>query len=423
MTESFAQSPAAQSPATQSPATPSSTARQQSDGRNPTVRNVAVLAACMALTMSCLSLLMTVSAVVGDMLAADPNLATFPLALQFLAVLCSTIPASFFMQRFGRRAGFTLGACFGVLGSLISAAAVWYGSFFLLCAGSALLGIMAVHGGFYRFAAADTASPSFRPKAISLVMAGGVGAAILGPELAKHTRDLFEPLMFFGGYLAIAVLNLFVVALLQFIRIPKPVRTPGGASGRSLLEIAAQPTFLVAVLAAMVGYGAMNLIMVPTPLAMLGCDHPFEIAAFVIQLHVLGMYAPSFFTGHLIQKFGHLPILGIGVLLILGCVGVNLSGVEVGHFSVALVLLGLGWNFLYVGGTSLLTETYRPEEQAKVQALNDTLIWGTVAVTAFSSGALYNGLGWEAINLAVVVPLLAVLGALAWLGSRRPATA
>ncbi|WP_119165503.1 MFS transporter [Algihabitans albus] len=400
-----------------------SIAQPFSGDRNPTVRNVAVLAACMALTISSLSLLMTVSAVVGYMLAADPKFATFPLALQFLAVLCSTIPASFFMQRFGRRAGFTLGAFCGLVGSLISAAAVWYGSFVLLCVGSGFLGVMAVHGGFYRFAAADTASPGFRPKAISLVMAGGVGAAVLGPELAKHTRDLFEPLLFFGGFLAIAVLNLLVMALLQLIRIPTPVRAAGGASGRPLLEIASQPAFIVAVLAAMVGYGAMNLIMVPTPLAMLGCDHPFEVAAFVIQLHVLGMYAPSFFTGHLIQKFGHLPVLGLGVLLILGCVGVNLSGVEVTHFSVALIFLGLGWNFLYIGGTSLVTETYRPEEKAKVQALNDTLIWGTVAITAFSSGALYNGLGWAAVNLAVVVPLLLVLAALAWLGTRRTATA
>lgn len=396
-----------------------SLAQPRTSSRNPTLRNVAVLAVCMALTISSLSLLMTVSAVVGYMLAADPKLATLPLALQFLAVLCSTVPASFFMQRFGRRAGFTVGAVCGVLGSLICAAAVWYGSFLMLCVGSAFLGVMAVHGGFYRFAAADTASPGFRPKAISLVMAGGTAAAILGPELAKHTRDLFEPLLFFGGFLAVAVLNLIVIALLRLVRIPTPVASADGRSGRSLLEIASQPTFIVAVLAAMVGYGAMNLIMVPTPLAMLGCDHPFEVAAFVIQLHVLGMYAPSFFTGHLIQKFGHLPILGLGVLLILVCVGVNLSGVEVTHFSVALVLLGLGWNFLYVGGTSLVTETYRPEEKAKVQALNDTLIWGTVAVTAFSSGALYNGLGWEAVNLAVVVPLLLVLAALTWLGSRR----
>ncbi len=390
--------------------------------RDPTRRNVAVLAVCMALTMSCLSLLMTVSAVVGDMLAADPALATFPLALQFLAVLGSTIPASFFMQRFGRRAGFTVGAFCGFLGGLIAAAAVWYGSFLLLCVGSVFLGAMAVHGGFYRFAAADTASASFRPKAISLVMAGGIGAAILGPELAKQTRDLFEPLLFFGGYLAISVLNLVVMALLQLVRIPRPSRQTRATSGRPLLEIATQPTFIVAALAAMVGYGAMNLIMVPTPLAMLGCDHPFEVAAFVIQLHVLGMYAPSFFTGHLLHKFGHLPILGLGALLILACVAVNLAGVEVGHFSVALILLGLGWNFLFVGGTSLVTETYRVEEKAKVQALNDTLVWGTVAITAFSSGAVYNALGWQAVNLAVVLPLLAVLGALFWLGLRRPAS-
>lgn len=391
--------------------------------RDPTVRNVAVLAVCQALTMSCLSLLMTVSAVVGDMLAADPKLATFPLALMFLAVLGSTIPASFFMQRFGRRAGFTLGAVAGFLGALICAAAIWVGSFVLLCVGSLFLGAMAVHGGFYRFAAADTASETFRPKAISLVMAGGIGAAILGPELAKHTRTLFEPLLFFGGYLAIAGLNVLVGLLLRLIDIPRPPRQSRATSGRPLLEIATQPVFLVAVLAAMVGYGAMNLIMVPTPLAMLGCDHPFEVAALVIQLHVLGMYAPSFVTGHLIQRFGHLPILAAGVLLILACVAVNLAGVEVANFSIALIFLGIGWNFLFVGGTALVTTTYRVEEKAKVQALNDTLVWGTVAATAFSSGALYNALGWEAVNLAVVAPLMLVLAAIAWQGLRRPATA
>jgi predicted MFS family arabinose efflux permease len=282
---------------------------------------------------------------------------------------------------------------------------------------------MAVHGGFYRFAAADTASERFRPKAISLVMAGGIGAAILGPELAKHTRDMFEPLLFLGAFLAIAALNVATLALLQGIRIPRPSRETRAASGRTLLEIAAQPTFVVAALAAMVGYGAMNLIMVPTPLAMLGCDHPFETAAFVIQLHVLAMYAPSFFTGHLIQRFGHLPVLGAGAVLMLACVAVNLSGEAVGHFSAGLILLGLGWNFLFVGGTALVTTTYRPEEKAKVQALNDTLVWGTVAATAFSSGAVYNGLGWGAVNLAVVVPLVAVLGAIAWLAARRPAAA
>jgi MFS family permease len=392
-------------------------------GRDPTARNVAVLAVCQALTMSCLSLLMTISAVVGDMLAADPKLATFPLALMFLSVLASTIPASFFMQRFGRRAGFTLGSCAGLTGALVCATAIWFGSFPLLCLGSLFLGMMAVHGGFYRFAAADTASESFRPKAISLVMAGGVGAAILGPELAKHTRELFEPLLFFGGYLAIAGLNVLVVLLLRLIDIPRPTRQTRATSGRPLLEIATQPTFLVAVLASMVGYGAMNLIMVPTPLAMLGCDHPFEVAALVIQLHVLGMYAPSFVTGHLIQKLGHLRILAAGALLILVCVAVNLSGVEVANFSVALVCLGLGWNFLFVGGTALVTTTYRVEEKAKVQALNDTLIWGTVAGTAFSSGALYNALGWQAVNLAVVIPLLLVLAAVAWRGLRRPVAA
>lgn len=377
--------------------------------RDPTVRNVWLLAACQALSMSAQSLLMTITAIVGGNLAADPALATLPLALQFLAMMIATVPASLLMKYRGRRFGFTVGALFGLVGAVLGFEAVWRADFLLLCGAGFCFGVFAAAAMYYRFAAADTASEAFKPKAISLVLAGGVVAGVLGPELAKHTRDLFEPVMFAGAYVSIAALMLLSMAVLRLVRIPLPEREAKGGGGRPLSQIAAQPAFVVAVICGMVGYGAMNLIMVSTPPAMLACDHPFETAAFVIQLHVLGMYAPSFFTGSLIQRFGIHRILGLGALMILGCVAINLTGVAVEQFGGSLILLGLGWNFLFVGGSTLLTRTYRPEEKAKVQAAHDLCVFTTVAITAFSSGAIYKGLGWEALNLAVVLPLVVVL--------------
>lgn len=400
------------------------TASPGSAPTDPTVRNVWLLATCQALSMSCQSLLMTITAIVGGSLADDPALATLPLAIQFLAMMLATVPASLIMKHRGRRFGFTLGALIGLVGAGLGMEAVYRADFLLLCAAGFCFGVFAAGAMYYRFAAADTASEAFKPKAISLVLAGGVVAGILGPELAKHTRELFAPVMFAGAYASIAVLMLLSMAILQAVRIPLPKREAEGGGGRPLRAIAAQPAFLVAVLCGMVGYGAMNLIMVSTPPAMLACDHPFETAAFVIQLHVLGMYAPSFFTGSLIQRFGIHRILGLGALLILACVAINLTGVEVEQFGGALLLLGLGWNFLFVGGSTLLTRTYRPEEKAKVQAANDLCVFTTVAVTAFSSGAIHEALGWQALNLAVVLPLVLVLVAVVRLrGHQRRAPA
>ncbi|MEX2407700.1 MAG: MFS transporter, partial [Rhodovibrionaceae bacterium] len=348
-----------------------------------------------------------------------PGQATLPLALQFLGMVCSTLPASMIMRRWGRRAGFTLGAGIGALGGAISMAAVFAADFTLLCLGSVLIGSAAAHAQYYRFAAADTATEAFRSRAISLVLAGGVAAAFIGPELAKQTRTLFEPVLFAGGYLAIIMLMLLTILLLRWVRIPVATYAPGASSGRPLLEIMRQPVFIVAALGAMVGYGTMNLVMVSTPLAMLACAHPFESAAFVIQLHVLGMYAPSFFTGHLIHRFGLRPVMGAGALLLLGCVAVTVSGIAVANFAVGLILLGLGWNLLFVGGTTMLTQAYRPEEKAKVQAINDFLVFGTVAATAFLSGAVYDLYGWNVLNFLLIAPVLLVLASLVWLGGRR----
>ncbi len=392
--------------------------------RDPTKRNVLLLALCQALFMSASSLIMTVTALVGHGLAADKSLATLPLALQFVATMLTTFPASLAMKHMGRRAGFGIGALCGIAGGGLSAQAIVMGSFALFCGASLLLGIAAGCAFFYRFAAADTASPDFKSRAISLVMGGGVIAAFLGPELAIWSRDLLAPVTFAGGYLAIAALALITLLILQFIEIPKPSGEERHGSGRPMLEIVRQPAFVVAVLCAMVAYGAMSLVMVSTPLAVLACDHSFETAAFVIQWHVVAMYGPSFVTGHAIRRFGVLPILLLGVVLVLGCVAVNLSGVEAWRFWAALVFLGLGWNLMFVGGTTLLTETYRPSEKAKTQALNDFLVFGTVAASALASGRVFEAFGWQTVNLGVVAPLLLVGLAVLWLGRKRhPAAA
>jgi len=384
-----------------------------------TRRNLFVLLVCQALGMSCLSLSMTITALVGDMLAPDPSLATVPLALQFVGTMAATIPASLFMGRHGRRLGFSLGAVLGVVAGVVCAWAVFQADFFLFSVGSMCLGFFAAHVAYYRFAAADAASSAYRSRAVSWVLAGGLVAAFLGPELAKHTRDLFEPILFAGGYFAIACLAFASLVLLQFLTIPAPRLEERRSKGRPLRQVASQPGLVIAVFCAMVAYGAMNLVMVSTPLAMIACAHPFEAAAMVIQWHVVGMYAPSFFTGNLIHRFGVLPVIAAGALLIIACVIVNLSGIEVAQFFSALVLLGLGWNFMYVGGTTLLTECYLPEEKAKVQALNDFLVFGTTVVTAFSSGYLFNNFGWSAVNLGVLLPVALALAAVIWLARHK----
>ena len=285
---------------------------------DPTAKNVVLLALCQALGMSCAALAISVTALVGNSLAPDRNLITLPLALQFLAMMASAAPASLFMRHFGRRAGLSLGAGLGCLAGLLGTWAIFAGDFVLFCASSILFGAFSAHVQFYRFAAADTASPAFRSRAISLVLAGGLLSAVLGPELAKRSVDLFAPVLFAGCYLGVAGLAALSLVILRFIEIPRPGAEERRGGGRPLREIARQRAFVVAVLCAMVGYGSMNLVMTVTPLAVIACQHSFDTAAFVIQWHIVGMYGPSFFTGHLIKRFGAAPILGLGAILMLG---------------------------------------------------------------------------------------------------------
>ena len=385
----------------------------------PQRRNVLVLALCQAMVMTSLTIMATVSALAGHELADDKALATWPLGLQQVGVMLATFPASLLMRRLGRRTGFTIGAAFGVTGGLIQAYGVFHLNFWLFCLGNSLVGVANGFSLFYRFAAADTADAAFKSKAISLVMAGGVAAAFLGPQLAKWSHDWFAPVFFAGSFIAIAVLQGLGGLLVQFVKIPRPTEQERSVSGRPLLEIVRQPVFLVAVTGAMIGYGVMSLVMTTTPLAMIDCSYSFGDAAFVIQWHVLGMFLPSFFTGHLVARFGVLRIMLAGAGLLLCCAAVNLSDVGLWQFWAALVPLGMGWNFLYIGSSSLLTESYRPAERAKTQAANDFLVFGVVTLASFASGLLHHLYGWQAVNAGVLMPVALLAGTILWLSHRR----
>jgi MFS family permease len=386
-----------------------------------TRRNVVVLALCQALNMTGLSLMIAVSALVGHKLAPDPALSTLPLGLQFTAAMLTTFPASLLMKQVGRRWGFSVGAGAALIGGVVMFDAVFTASFWTFCVGNALVGVGAAFAQFYRFAAADAADEAFKAKAISLVMTGGVVAAIFGPLSARWSRLAVDSVEFAGCFAVLVGLAIGSLLLLQLLRMPRPDLTERHETGRPIAEIARQPAFVVAVIGGMIGYASMSFVMTATPLAMAGHRHSFDDSAFVIQWHVLGMFAPSFVTGHLIQRFGVLNIMLAGAAMLLGCVGFNLAGTGLFQFWAALVLLGSGWNFLYIGASSLLTEAYRPPERAKVQALNDFLIGLGVSTASFSAGALQNQFGWQAVNLGVVPAILAAALAVLWLRARRRA--
>lgn len=381
-------------------------------------KNVALLAGCQAMLFTNNVTLISLAALAGFSLAEDKALATLPATAYVVGAALATLPASFFMRRFGRQTGFQLGTSAGVAGAAVCCLALWLHSFWLLCAGVLVLGVYNAFGQYYRFAAADAASYDFKARAISLVLTGGLVGGIIGPELSKHTRDLFA-VPFLGAYASLIVFCLITMALLAFIRIPAPSFAERHEPVRPLAQIMGQPVFIVAVAASALGYGVMSLLMTATPLAMGLCGHAYDAAALVIEWHVIGMFAPSFFTGSLIRRFGVLGVMLAGVALEALCVGIALSGVLVANFWWALVLLGVGWNFLYVGGTTLLTECYRPSEKAKAQGMHDFLVFVTTATASFSSGLLMNRNGWDMLNYAAL-PVVAVTGAaIAWLALRR----
>ncbi|MET4699569.1 putative MFS family arabinose efflux permease [Constrictibacter sp. MBR-5] len=386
---------------------------------DPAKRNALLLAMCQALYMSGTSLMISTSPLVGHLLASDKTLATLPIAFHHVGIMCATLPASFIMQRLGRRNGFLIGATIGFLGALTAIYAVFAADFVLFTFAILMAGFANGFAVFYRFAAADTAGEAFRAKAISWVMAGGLFAAFIGPEVAKATVGLFSPVLYAGAYAGLACFYAVTAVVVSQVRIPRPVVDRAAPAGRSLGEILRQPACVVALLSGIFGYATMSLVMTSTPLAMYGCGFGFTDSATVIQLHIFAMFAPSFFTGSLIRRYGATNIIAVGVLVNLACVALNLAGVAFFNFAIALALLGVGWNFMFIGATTLLTTVHSPAERAKVQGLNDFAMFATTATAAFSSGGLLNLLGWETVNLAVV-PLLAIVAvALIWLHLQR----
>jgi MFS family permease len=369
-------------------------------------------------------MIFTIAGLAGSSLAPNACWATLPISMTVIGSMLTATPISALMQRHGRRAGFVFCALGGALGAAIGAVGLSTGNFLIFCIGALFTGIYMSAQGFYRFAAADTASEAFRPKAISWVMAGGLLSAVLGPQLVKVTADAMA-VTFLGSYLAVIALNLAGAFLFLGLRIPRPrPLSAGAATGRSRTELLREPAILVAMICATVSYALMNLVMTSSPLAVVGCGFDKGDAADVVTAHVLAMYAPSFFTGHLIARFGTERIIAAGLTILAGAGAVAMAGVKLENFFVALILLGLGWNFGFIGATTLLTSAQRPEERGRLQGLNDFVIFGGVTIASFSSGGLMNcsggsvEAGWQMVNLAMLPFLILAGGALIWLWLR-----
>ena len=386
-------------------------------------RNVAVLVAAQAILGAQMPLIFTVGGLAGLMIAPSPALATIPISLIVFGSMTTAPWLSALMQRFGRRLGFVVGAMGGAAGAAVSAWGLWIDSFTLFLIGSYLTGIYMSAQGFYRFAATDTASEAFRPKAISYVMAGGLLSALVGPQLVKLSVDA-TVIPFVGSYAFVVVINLVGAWLFAFLDVPKPAAVkPGDAKGRSRAELLRDPRIAVAVICGMVSYALMNLMMTSTPLAVVGCGFTTGNAADVVSAHVIAMYAPSFVTGHLIARFGAMRIVALGLSLLATAGVVALSGVALTQFFVALVLLGVGWNFGFIGATAMLTQAHAPEERGRVQGMNDFLVFGCVTFASLSSGLMMSfgddvQTGWSAVNLAMLPFLILAGAALIWLALR-----
>lgn len=375
-------------------------------------RDVWLLFFCQALMNASVVGQVAMGALIGHSLADDKSLATLPMALQMAATMAASIPAGIVFARLGRKIGFVLGALAGIAGSLIFAAGVWQADFVLYCLGALPAGLGFGIAQHYRFAAAEVASPAYRPRAIALVMAGGILAAIFGPELVKHSRELLLPYLFLGTYLALACLPVVCLVLLSIVRLPPPPPRPKVAT--PLREIVSRPAFITAAVVGAVAYGTMNLLMTVTPIEMMLCGFGVGASTTVIQAHAVAMFAPGFVTGRLIARFGAPRVVAWGTALTAACVAVAFMGASFWHFTVALVLLGVGWNFMFVGATNLLTESHRPEERMRAQAANDFIVFGTVTCTALASGAIHAGAGWVVLNLLVLPALAIALALMAW---------
>jgi MFS family permease len=389
--------------------------------------NLLLLTLCQGLFFTNNVTFIAINGLVGLSMAPLGWMATLPVMGYVVGGALSTGLVAKTQSRFGRRISFQLGLLVALFSALLAAYAAWSHNFWLLVCATVIAGYYSANGQLYRFAAAELSVESFREKAVSLVMAGGLIGAIVGPNLASRTKDIVGT-PFMGAYLALAGVAVLALGLISFIRFPAvPVKKAGDAAGRPLSEIMRQPVFIVAAATAALSYGVMNLLMAATPLAMQVCGYGFSDAAWVLEWHVIGMFAPGFFTGHLIKKFGALTIMTVGVLLNFVCIAVALSGVALHQFLVALFLLGLGWNFLFTGSTTLAMRAWRPEEKDRAQAAINFFVFATMAITSFASGALVTTGGWTWLNVGSLVPVALAGLALAWLGlkqrSDRPASA
>ncbi len=382
-------------------------------------KNLWLLAIAQGLFLTNNVVFIAINGLVGLTLAPLAWMATLPVMGYVVGAALSTGLVARSQRRWGRKASFQLGLVVALLTVLLCAVALTMRSFWLLVAGTVIAGYYSANGQLYRFAAAELAPPSFREKAVSLVLAGGLIGAVAGPNLASQTRETMDT-PFLGSYLALAIVAVISMAVMSRIRFPaEPVKVAGSDQGRPLREIIRQPVFIVSTIGAALGYGVMNLLMAATPLAMDVCGMPFSDAALVLEWHVIGMFAPGFFTGHLIKRFGVLQIMGVGVLLNAACIAVALSGQDLHQFLIGLFMLGVGWNFLFTGGTTLAMQAYRPEEKDRAQAAINFAVFATMALTSFASGALVTTQGWTLLNVGSLIPVALTGAALVWLALRQ----
>lgn len=385
-------------------------------------KNLWLLSLCQGLFLTNNVVFIAINGLVGLQLAPFGWMATLPVMGYVVGGALATPLVARTQTLWGRKVSFQIGLAVGAGSAALCAWAAFSANFWLLCAATMVAGYYSANGGLYRFAAAELSTAEYREKAVSLVLAGGLLGAVAGPNLANATRTLF-PVPFAGAYIALVGVALVAMACMSAIRFeaqPVVLNAAGQkATGRPLSELLRQPALAVAIIGAALGYGVMNLLMAATPLAMQVCGFEFSASALVLEWHVIGMFAPGFFTGHLIKRFGVLPVMGVGVLLNLACVAVALMGVELHHFGIALFLLGVGWNFLFTGSTTLALTAYRPEEKDRAQAAINFCVYATLALSAFSSGVLVTTQGWTLLNAGSLVPMVATGLALAWLGAQR----
>ena len=377
-----------------------------------------LLAICQGLFLTNNVTFIAINGLVGLSMAPLGWMATLPVMGYVVGGALSTGLVAKTQGRYGRKVSFQLGLLVALLSALLCAYAAVSHNFWLLCTATLVAGYYNANAGLYRFAAAELALPAWREKAVSLVMAGGLLGAVLGPNLAQYTRTLMS-VPFAGAYIALAGVALLSMAVLSFIDFPPAPTKNSVQGGRPLREIMRQPAFIVAAATGALGYGVMNLLMAATPLAMQQCNLPFSDVALVLEWHVIGMFAPGFFTGHLIKRFGTLPIMGVGVALNAACILVALSGVDLHQFLIALFLLGVGWNFLFTGSTTLSLQTYTPEEKDRAQGALNFFVFATLALSSLASGVLVTTRGWEMLNLGSLVPVALTGAALGWLGLRQ----